>query len=101
MAEALSQDQRSAKLTTPLGADVLVLANMNAAESLSDLFEFHIEALTQQAKIDFIPPLGLPSPVEFNTPDGGTRYFSGLMTEAYWAGSNQDLSRYQLVLRPW
>jgi type VI secretion system secreted protein VgrG len=101
MPASLSQDNRSGKLTTPFGGDVLVLGHLNAAEGLSDLFEFHVAAVSLQANLDFNSALGLGSTVELKTPDGGTRYFNGLMTEAAWAGSSQDVYHYQLVLRPW
>ena len=101
MPEPLSQDQRGGKLTTPFGENELVLARMSAVEGLSELFEFHIEALSLKSNLDFNSALGQPSTVAFKAPNGSDRYFNGLMTEAYWAGTYQDLFRYHLVLRPW
>jgi type VI secretion system secreted protein VgrG len=101
MAEPLSQNNRSGKLTTPFGEDVLVLARLHAREGLSELFEFHVEALSEQPNLDFNSALGLASTVELMTPEGNLRYFSGWMTEAHWAGGAQDVYRYELTLRPW
>jgi type VI secretion system secreted protein VgrG len=101
MANALSQDQQQGKLTTPLGPNALALASFSAAEGLSELFEFRIEAVSTQANLDFASALGLGSTIELNTQDDQKRYFHGLMTEASWAGTQEDLYIYQLVLRPW
>jgi len=101
MADSLSQAKRSATLTTPLGATVLVLARMTAIEGLSELFETRVEAISTTANLDFNSTLGLGAAVTLNSPDGSKRYFNGLMTEAYWRGVEHKLYRYELVLRPW
>ncbi|HEY1942575.1 MAG TPA: type VI secretion system tip protein TssI/VgrG [Roseiarcus sp.] len=101
MPDSLSQDGRVAKLTTALGADVLVLSRFDGSEGLSDPFEFRVEALSTQANIDFNAALGRNISVEVKAADGGLRHFSGILTEARWAGKRQDLFAYQLVMRPW
>jgi type VI secretion system secreted protein VgrG len=101
MADSLSQDQQQVKLTTPLGENTLALASFSAAEGLSELFEILVEAVSTQANLDFASTLGLGSTITLKTQDDKKRYFHGVMTEARWAGISEDLSRYQLVLRPW
>lgn len=101
MSGSLSQQNQIGKLKTPFGADVLVLLGMNAVDGLSELFEIRLQAASLQANLDFNSALGLASTVELVGPDGSKRYFSGLMTEAVWAGNYQDLYRYEIVLRPW
>jgi type VI secretion system secreted protein VgrG len=97
----ISQDRRQGKLTTPLGANTLALANFSAVECLSELFEIRIEAVSTEASLDFASTLGLGSTITFKTQDDQERYFHGVMTEARWAGTREDLSIYLLVLRPW
>ena len=53
MGQVLTQDTRLCELTTPLGKDVLVFVNSEATEGLSELFEFRIECLSEEADIDF------------------------------------------------
>jgi type VI secretion system secreted protein VgrG len=101
MADALSQDQRQGKLTTPLGENALALMQFSAIEGLSELFEIRIEAASTQGGLDFASALGKGSTITIMTQDGQKRYFHGLMTEARWAGTQEDLYLYQLVLRPW
>ena len=101
MTDPLSQDNRSGKLTTPFGKDVVVLAHLEVIEKLSTLFEFQIQAISLQPNLDFNSALGLSCTIEFQGPDGSLRYFNGLLTEANWAGRDQDVYRYHMVLRPW
>jgi type VI secretion system secreted protein VgrG len=101
MSDALSQDVQQGKLTTPLGANALALSRFNAVEGLGELFEIRIDAVSIQPNLDFASALGLGSAIELKTQNGETRYFHGVMTEARWAGMQEDLYVYQLVLRPW
>ena len=101
MADALRQDKNVGTLTTPLGENVLALARMSATEAISELFEIRIEAVSLQGSLDFASALGLGSVVMIKTQDGQERHFHGLMIEARWAGTREDLYLYQLVLRPW
>jgi type VI secretion system secreted protein VgrG len=97
----LSQTDRAGKLTTPLGEDVLTFSHLDGGEGLSELFEFHVEAVSEQPNIDFSSTLGQGATVVFQAADGLKRYFNGIMTEAKWAGVRHDLSVYRFVLRPW
>jgi type VI secretion system secreted protein VgrG len=101
MADALSQDQRQGKLTTPLGENALALMQFSAIEGLSELFEIRIEAASTEGGLDFASALGQGSTITLMTQDGQKRYFHGVMTEARWAGTQEDLYLYQFVLRPW
>jgi type VI secretion system secreted protein VgrG len=101
MAGSLSQDQRAGKLTTPAGDTELVLSRFDGVEGLSKLFEFHVEAYSEQANIDFNALLGRNSCVSLQTVDSLTRYFNGVLVEARWTGQRNDLYTYRLVLKPW
>jgi type VI secretion system secreted protein VgrG len=98
----LVQTGRSAELTTPLGKDVLVVTEFMATEGLNELFEYHIEALSEQQNIDFDPAIGQGCMIKMKTDDGKTRIFHGVMTEAEWRGQpDKELFLYRIVLRPW
>jgi type VI secretion system secreted protein VgrG len=58
MAEKLSQSERVAEFKTPLGENVLALINIEGTEALGDMFEFHVEALSEKENIDFDKALG-------------------------------------------
>ena len=52
------QDKRIGALQTPLGEDVLVLLRFDGDEGLGELFEYRVEALSENAHIDFTPAIG-------------------------------------------
>jgi len=104
----LSQATRTGALKTPLGDDVLVLKSFSGAEGLGELFEFHIDALSEQENIDFDQALGQACTIKLKTYQQKERFFCGILTDAQWAGrdpqyfSDKDkYYSYRLVLRPW
>jgi type VI secretion system secreted protein VgrG len=101
MMAGLSQQERIGELTTPLGENVLVLSRFDGGETLSEPFEFLIEAISEQQNIDFNAALGKSVTVKLKTVDGKDRYFNGLLAEARWAGPRATFFVYQLVARPW
>lgn len=100
MADNLIQEGRIAVLSTPLGKDRLAITALEATEGLSELFEFRIEAVSDDANIDFDRLLGCESTVALSLLERPKRFFSGLVAEAQATGSFEDLFVYRLVLRP-
>jgi type VI secretion system secreted protein VgrG len=101
MAANLSQSERVAELKTPLGKDVLVLTRIEGQEALGELFQFTIEALSEQEDIDFDKALGQVCSLKLKAYDDKQRFYSGILTEAQWIGKVEDQFFYRLVLRPW
>lgn len=100
MSASLSQAQRIATLTTPLGKDKLALSRLEGTEGVSQLFEFRIDALSTERDIDFDGAIGKNCSVEMKTYKG-SRHFDGILTEAQFVGGRDHLFAYRLVLRPW
>ncbi len=101
MADVPTQNGRIGKLATPLGKDKLCLTRFEGTEAIGELFEFRIEAVSTEANLDFHPALGKTCSVHLETSDRSGRDFSGVLTEARWAGTRFNLHFYRLVLRPW
>jgi type VI secretion system secreted protein VgrG len=101
MAGQLSQSERVAEFKTPLGEDVLVLINIEGTELLGGLFEFNVEALSEQENIDFDKALGQGCTLKLKAYMGKERIYNGILTEARWIGKLEDFYHYRLVLRPW
>jgi type VI secretion system secreted protein VgrG len=101
MAGQLSQDERVAEFSTPLGKDALVLTNFSGSEGLGKLFEYRIEAISEQEDIDFDQAIGQGCTLKIKSADNKTRIFHGIMTEAEWDGIMDEYYRYRMVLRPW
>ena len=96
-----TQDGCPGKLATPLGKDVLLLGSFEASEAMGELFEIRIDALSEQADIDFDKALGQNCSIHLKTTDDAGRDFSGVLTEARSTGRRDDFYAYSLVLRPW
>jgi type VI secretion system secreted protein VgrG len=101
MAGNIKQERRVAVLKTPLGPDKLALSRLEAQEGLSELFEFRIEAVSEDAAVNFDSALGQDCTVVFDVEHGPKREFTGVLVEAQWVGIMQDYYAYGLVLRPW
>lgn len=101
MASNNLQDTRIAKLSTPLGKDVLSTARFDGTEGVSELFEFRVEAVSKDENIDFDKALGLNATLSLKSYDFDKRYFDGIMTEAQWVGVRGTDYVYRVVLRPW
>ena len=98
---AITQDGRVGQLITPLGKDVLVLHKFDGHESLGEPFEFHVDALSEQANINFDQALGQSHTIKLATYQNKTRIIDGILTEAQGVDQIRDHYRYHLVLRPW
>jgi len=95
------QTQFVAELKTPLGKDALALVRFEGTEGLGELFEYHVEAVSEDDNIDFDKAIGQSCTIKLNAFKGKERIYDGVLTEARWIGKKQDLFHYRLVLRPW
>ncbi|BCW90483.1 Actin cross-linking toxin VgrG1 [Alphaproteobacteria bacterium SO-S41] len=96
-----TQDTRSARLTTPLGGDVLVFRSMTAYERISQAFEFRIVALTEEALDRPADLLGQVCAVAYHGNDGPIRHFHGTCAQVTFVGTDTGGGfLYQLILRP-
>src|ERR1700712_2348161 len=98
----LTQDTRICELTTPFGKDVLVFVRIDASEGLSEIFEYRIECLSEEADLDFDKAIGQQCSVKLKLFDT-VREFNGILVEAQWLGTSSDhvYFNYRIVLRPW
>lgn len=93
----ISQENRIASVTTPLGKDKLVLYRMTGSEHLSRLYNYDVELLSEKNNIDFKQLLGQEILVELNEND---RYFHGIITHIKQVGMIGDLYCYQAIINP-
>ena len=91
MADSPTQDGRIGKLATPLGKDKLCLTRFEGSEAIGELFEYRIEAVSTDPNFDFNAALGKNCSVHLETTDHVGRDFSGILTEAKWAGMRFNL----------
>ncbi len=96
-----SQQDRDLSVSTPLGDDVLLLRAMRGRERISEPFRYELDLLSEQVDIDYDALLGQSVTVKVLRPDGGTRWFNGLVSQFSQVGFQHDLVAYKAVLVPW
>lgn len=102
-----TQAGRLLALSTPLGADNLLLERIRGEEAISELFRFDLDVLClADAPVAFDALLGQPANVKVMLPDGTFRFFNGIVSRLaqgdYVAGPNgvNTFVRYHLEVVP-
>lgn len=88
-------------LSTPLGADNLLLRAFRGEESLSSPFHFSLDMLSESSDIDFSQVVGKSVTISITASNSATRYINGLMTRFVQAGTSNGLTAYFGEIRPW
>jgi len=97
----LSQDNRIGELTTPLGKDKLVVVRMDGTEGINELFEFRIDAISEEENINFDAAIGKNCTLKLNSIAGGERFFDGILVQTQSHDTDDGAFAYTLTLRPW
>jgi type VI secretion system secreted protein VgrG len=98
----LTQTDRAVGITTPLGADVLLLKTMTGTEQLGRLFQFDLQLLSEDQDIAFEDIMGLGVTVRVDRPDRkGSRFFHGLVNRFSLAGVEGEMTLYKASVVPW
>ncbi|MBJ7223501.1 MULTISPECIES: type VI secretion system Vgr family protein [unclassified Brenneria] len=96
------QNRRLVKLTTPLqGSQELLPDQVTGTEALSQLFNFNLALISQDAGIELKSLIGQPVLLELELAEGGTRPIHGYITRFSSNGSDGGLARYSATLSPW
>ncbi|AUN31088.1 type VI secretion system Vgr family protein [Niveispirillum cyanobacteriorum] len=90
------QSGQSLSITTPLGADKLILRELTGREGICELFQFDITAIASDAALDMSKVVGKSVTVTLTGPDSTKRYINGICVRAV-----QMEKTYSLQLRPW
>lgn len=91
-----TQAGQSLSVTTPLGADKLILRELTGREGICELFQFDLTASASDAALDMTSVVGKGVTVTLEGPDSTKRYIHGICTRAV-----QMDRTYSLQLRPW
>lgn len=101
MATDYTQSNRLLRLTTPLGKDKLLLANLSVREGISQLFDIQVEALAKNSDdVAFDKLLGQKVSVELVMGQGKSRFWNGIVYRVAQSGRDQVFTTYRLELTP-
>lgn len=96
-----SQAVRPLAVTTPLGADVLLLVALHAQESLSRLFRFELELVApNRTAVPFDRLMGQKMAVELRRTQGPSRFFHGLVCRFSQGATDLEFTHYHAELVP-
>jgi type VI secretion system secreted protein VgrG len=75
---------------------------MKGTEELGRMFEYQIDALSENHNIQAEEMLGKNATVRLDLAEGeDPRYFNGFVAHFSYAGTLHDYARYHMILRPW
>ncbi len=104
---AFTQDNRLITIKTPLGDDVLLLTSFRGTESISSLFSFELELISENHNIVFKDIIGKNVTISVVLADGESRFFNGIVSrfsQGRGGGEEGDESRfsnYTAEVVPW
>lgn len=88
------------QVTTPFGADKMLLARFHGEERLSTPFRFELELVSQEAALDFKKILGEGVTVKLLLAGGKNRCFHGIVTRFVQTGRAGKLTSYRAEVHP-
>ncbi len=98
---AITQANRALRVQTPLGTDKLIITRFNGSEEISQLFEWHLDLLAENAtKVEFDKLIGQKITVELEMPSGKTRYFHGICNRLAEGKRDSTFTHYKMEVVP-
>jgi len=98
---AWTQDKTYISISTPLGANKLLLRSFAGEERISELFHFSLRMQSETLDLDFTQIVGKSATIGVLLTDGSTRYVNGVVSRFVQAGADQRFATYHAELVPW
>lgn len=98
---AFTQSEQLISVSTPLGADKLLLRSIRGEERVSGLFHFFLEMQSEESSLDFSQVVGKSATVTLKLADGTSRYINGIIGRFVQAGADARFTTYHAELHPW
>ena len=96
----LKQDLHRFQVTTPLGADKLLLTGFQGTEEFSRPFHFVLKMVSEESSIDPKSIVGKSVTVNLKHPEGGDRFFNGIVARFTYEGTADRYSAYRAEIVP-
>lgn len=88
-------------LSSPFGADVLLLRSFHGEERISGLFRFSLECQSENRSLDFSQIIGKGVTITLDLADGSQRFLHGIVGRFVQAGSDERFATYYAEVLPW
>lgn len=96
-----TQAGRPVRAYTALDPDVLLLQTFSGVEAVSRPFQFTLELLSERSHIDPEELLRKPVVIAMDLPDGGERFFHGIISRFIQLDRKDELTSYRAEVVPW
>jgi type VI secretion system secreted protein VgrG len=100
MRTGYKQTNSTLTVTTPFGADELLLDAFHGVEAVSQPFKFSLAMRSANTGLDPALIIGASVTVKFALPAGPVRYFNGIVSRFMHAGGDKAFSSYSAELVP-
>lgn len=100
----LSQENRQARIDTPLGDDVLMLQSFSGTEAISQCYEYSAQVVSEDHAVDGNQIVGKPVSVTYFCEEGTERVFHGIVSRIEYGEQVEEpakLTSYTLSIVPW
>lgn len=98
---AFTQTASYISISTPLGADKLLVRSLRGEERLSGLFHFFLELVSEEKSLDFSKIVGKSATISIKVSDSVTRHINGIVGRFVQGGSDARFTTYFVELHPW
>jgi type VI secretion system secreted protein VgrG len=95
-----SQDNRLIAIQTPLGANSLLLGKFSGRETVSGLFHFSADLLSEDDNVQYKAIVGKPVTVSMLLPDG-KRFWNGFVSKFACLERDDRFTYYRAEIVPW
>jgi type VI secretion system secreted protein VgrG len=95
------QQDRLLEITTTLGQDALLLHSLTGSESISRLFRFSVDLLSESSDISFDRIVGQRVSISIAQAGGDKRYLNGFVSRFSQTGSGARFIHYRAEVVPW
>lgn len=100
MREGFKQTNSPLSVTTPFGADVLLLDTFQGVEAISAPFKFALSMRSSDAGLNPATIIGATVTVKMAVPKGPERYFNGIVSRFMYAGGDSAFALYTAEMVP-
>ncbi len=96
-----TQDNKLIQIDTPLGKDALLLKSFAGSESISRLFSFSAELLSEDSSISFDKIVGQRVGISVTQGNRDKRYINGFVSRFSQTGADARFTQYHAEVVPW
>src|SRR5947209_417014 len=98
---AYTQAKRRMAISTPLGEDAVLLRGFTGTESISQLFHFDLDLVSENDSIKFQDVVGKSVTLRIFDAEGSERYLNGFISRFSQGSQDRRFTVYRAQMVPW